>query len=249
MNLRGSMLFVFFAVSFSARTGRAVVFSPIKLELSPSGAGTTGTFVVQNNTKAREAIEIFAAVRAMDVDGKETNPEADDKFLIYPPQMVLAPGEERNVRVTWVGDPTPRMELAFRLICEQLPVNLAIRRNNVGGNVRLLVRYSASVYIVPKGVRHEVVVDSVTNQKNDKGASTLAITLHNRGKAHALLKDLVVRVIAGGSKIPITLTNEQIQSMYGENILAESKRRFVLPWPNNLPVAQLKVEIDFDRRQ
>jgi fimbrial chaperone protein len=244
----GLILFVFCVGSLSARSGHALIFNPIKLELSPSGPGATGTFVVQNNTKAREAIEIFAAVRAMDLDGKETNPEAEDNFLVYPPQMVLAPGEERNVRVTWIGDRTPRKELAFRLICEQLPVSLAVRQNNVGGNIRLLVRYSASVYIIPKGVQNDVVVAAVSNQKSDKGADTLVITLENKGKAHALLKDLVVRLTPPGSKIPITLTKEHTQAMNGENILAESKRRFVLPWPDKLPVAPVKVEIDFDRR-
>jgi len=225
---------------------QAVTFKPIKVELSPSGAGATATFVVQNNTAAPNAIQIFTAERAMDLDGLETNPEAEEFFLVYPSQMVLEPGEVRNVRVTWIGDPNPAKELAFRLICEQLPINLEVIQGDVGGQLRILVRYSASVYIVPKGATPDVVVESAAHQKAEGAPDELVVTLHNQGTAHTMLTGATLHVTSATANATVVLSEAQLAGLDGENILADSQRRFVMPWPQGLPVGEVHAQLTFD---
>ena len=59
------------------------------------------------------------------LDGIETNQDANDDFIVYPPQLIVPPGTQQVIRVTWIGEPEPPIELAYRLIAEQLPINLS----------------------------------------------------------------------------------------------------------------------------
>jgi fimbrial chaperone protein len=227
--------------------------SPIRLDLAPAGPGATGHFLVRNTGKARVAVEFSLAERAVDLDGKESNPPAGDRFLLYPPQVVLEPDETRRIRVTWIGDREPERELAFRLVCEQLPVDLVPARDTQGAHVRLMMRYLASVYVVPPKARSAVIVDSVSRVEREDGTPGLAIALQNQGNRHAMLRDVSIHLFSGnGNDVPgrpdTVLSGPQLPGLLGENILAGQRRRFVLPWPESLAPDAEQAELVFERR-
>lgn len=231
----------------------ALTLRPAKVDLAPTGAGATGTFVVQNNSGARIAVELYMAERRVDVDGTETMTRTDEGFLLYPAQVVLDPGETRNVRVSWAGDPNPPRELAYRLVCEQLPVDLTPQVAASGAHIRVLVRYVGSVYVVPKAVRSDVVVESASSEADGQVSTKLKVVLDNRGTAHALLKGLTLRLVpvtpdgTAPRNAGILLSGDGLKGIYGENILAQTKRRFLVAWPEAIPVGPVRVEIEFDR--
>jgi fimbrial chaperone protein len=145
---------------------------------------------------------------------------------VFPAQVVLQPGQVQTVRVQYVGVAALDRERAFRLIAEQLPIDVGQAPQN-GGRMRLLVKYVASVYVVPANVKAVLAVTD-TRLVSEGSARWLQVTVNNEGNTRKILKDLKVEV-AG-----VTLAGEQLKGMEGENVLARTTRVFRVPAPAGL---------------
>ena len=218
--------------------------SPSSLTLEPSGSRSTGSFQVRSTGNQPVAVEIRVTERQMDLNGRETRPDAEDDFVIYPPQILLQPGQVQTVRVTWLGEPNPGYELPFRLIAEQLPIAFdepEVEVTTVVVRISALYNYVASLYVAPRGVSSNVVLESVSHQ-NINGQDALVVQFHNQGTAHKLLTGLHLTLQAGGQTV--TLSPEQLQGVSGENLLAQNQRQFTVPWPAGLPVGPVTATFD-----
>ncbi|NJN49341.1 MAG: molecular chaperone [Alkalinema sp. RL_2_19] len=183
---------------------------PISRVFTPTGANATQSYEIKNTTKELLAIEVSTAKRSMDLQGKETLTSADEDFMIYPPQILLKPGESQTVRVTWLGDPQPQHELAYRLIAEQLPIDLdqpAAKPTSKQGSakVKLTMRYEGSLYIRPSLAAADVIVEQIATQQNGTEAM-LAVTLHNRGTSRAILTNAQLQLTDGQQSHTLTAT-------------------------------------------
>ena len=217
---------------------------PIRMEFEPAGRGANQAFRLENDSSNSVPVQISMLTRQMDLDGMETNAPAEDDFLVYPPQVLLKPKQVQTVRVKWLGNPKPQKELAYRILAEQLPVDLDKEKPS-GSKINLLVRYLGAVYIVPKGAKADVVLESAVPKNNSESKRGIELVLHNQGTAHAILSDLRLKIQAGGKTIE--LGAEALPKMAGENLLAGQKRRFALPWPEGLPDEPLRVSFDFSK--
>ena len=210
---------------------------PISQEFDPTGRGANQVFQVENDREEPVTVTIAMAKRVVDIDGGETHEETDD-FTVFPTEIILQPKTSRVVRVQWIGEPAPASELSYRIIAEETPLNM--RRDTPGASVFLTVRYIGSIYIVPKGARHKLVVASA----GSVDGSRLEVVLENQGNRHAIVDNPSLTVTAGG----VTKTIEGsvlAKTLTGENILAGSKRRIVLPWPAGLPVGAVTAELKY----
>src|SRR5687768_8848381 len=102
----------------------AMQLQPLSRVFVPSGSGATQSFEIINDGSERIAVEVSIASLSRDEDYAEINEAADDDFLVYPSQLVLPAGRRQTIRVTWLGDPRPTRELTYRIIVEQLPIEL-----------------------------------------------------------------------------------------------------------------------------
>ena len=231
----------------------AVLFalSPMVSQFEPVGRGASQAFQVVNGSEDEPvSVEMYVVTRAYDLDGKEINnrEQAEDDFLIYPSQMILQPGEAQTVRVSWLGEAEPEKEFAFRLIAEQIPgVTDTETTRSQGREISLttLVRYAASVYITPNNVASDVSVESATHQKNAQGKDELVLMLQNRGTAHEVLADVTYTLtpkVQPDKAITIPLEN-----IPTTNLLAGDRRRFVVPWPKDLPVGDISATINLEQ--
>jgi fimbrial chaperone protein len=224
---------------------------PMSRVFTPSGTGATQSYEVVNDSKEALAVEISVVKRQMDITGTENYSEADDDFVIYPPQILLKPSEKQTVRVTWLGDSNPKQELAYRLVAQQLPVELQpsqINQKAPVGQVKVLMRYMGSLFVRPQNVQPKLVLDDIKRQKNNKGGDELAITLHNQGNARAVLKNFSLHVTAKG-QTTVHLNPKQLESMNNAVVLAGSKRRFVIPCPSDFPAGEVSAAFDFEREK
>ena len=236
-----------FLVLANINPALAFQLSPISQVFEPIGSNATKSYEVINDGDERIAVEVSVVERDMDIDGQEFYTSADEDFLIYPPQMILGPQEVQTVRVTWLGDPQPSEELAYRLVAEQLPINLVDPSAEVvdrpTGSIQILMRYLGSLYVRPDNVEADVQLVSVENMTNEVGEAQVAITLTNQGTASARLRDLQVTLDAQGNQVE--LAPEQLEGMAGHVILAGHQRRFVLPRPTNLPSGPLTAIFEY----
>ncbi len=234
---------------FAPTSAGAFKLTPIEMTFQPVGRGATRTFQITNAHDQPIAVEIRLAAREMTLSGEDRLSDAEDSFAVFPAQAIVLPGKSQTVRVQWLGDPAPERELAFRMLAEQLPIDLN-RDASDGAHLKLLVRYIASVYVAPKGVAADVVLESAERKTAAGGAALLAVVLRNRGTAHSLLRSLTLTATGqapGGSEVSVALTAEQLDGMIGQNLLAGHRREFILPWPAKLDEGPVAVSFDYAR--
>ncbi|MEC4593871.1 MULTISPECIES: fimbrial biogenesis chaperone [Nitrospirillum] len=207
---------------------------PIEMDMEPSGRGATQIFRVENDGKDPVAIDVKVMARGMDQDGQDVLTDAEDSFAIVPEQIILQPGENQSIRVQWSGDPKPAKELPFRLVAEQLPIDLGGTPVQ-GGQVKLLVKYVASLYVVPEGAKPKLTVVSAGPKPATAPATgtVMEVVVRNDGTSRQVMRDLEVTAQVNGKTV--TLRKEQLTGMVGENVLAGVTRRFHIPWPADLP--------------
>ena len=234
---RWFFLFLFLSFFHSAW---AFKLTPMTSVFRPGGPEATQTFSIENEGAEKIAVQISMAQRKMDLHGNETHPEADDDFVVYPSQVILQPKSRRSVRITWVSKKAVMIELPYRIIAEQLAIEGLKPKKTRGAAIDLLLKYEGSVYIRPNNVKPEVIVEKV-EYKQKKGKEYLLIDLWNRGTAHQLLNDPVLKVSSDKSNIELKVN--ELTVLNGQNVLAKSKRRFLIPWPKDLKKIKLKAEI------
>jgi fimbrial chaperone protein len=218
-------------LSFPAHAFR---LEPMVLSLPLTKPQASGTFAVENNTKQKIAVEFRVKKRLIDENGKEDRPDATG-FLVFPEQMALAPGEKRNVRVTWTGETLPAQEEAYRLIATQLPVDFSPNAATQGAQLKFLLEYVASLYLVPPQAKPKM---KVVKQAVSKGGM-LEVLVANEGTAHFLLDRMEIGFRSGkkeGKPDPKVL-----QELRTENLLPGNRRWLRMPLPKGFSDPQVSV--------
>jgi fimbrial chaperone protein len=210
--------------------------------MTPQGAGANQTFQLENDSDAPVAVQVSIAHREVSTDGKETLTDAEADFAVFPAQVVLLAHETRSVRVQWLGDPAPKVELPYRIIAEQLPVTLSIGPDK-GAHISVVVRYEGALYVQSPGVRPAVAVTGAEPASGADNQRKLAIDVTNRGTAHAVIYNPTLVAESGGKSL--TLKTDQLDGLAGQNVLAGHSRRFLVPWPAGLPIGPVRVTLDF----
>lgn len=232
---------------FVTSTANAFRFSPFRSKFEPVGPESNQLFLVENNTSEPVSVQIRIANRKIDVDGGETMVDNEKDFAVFPAQMILQSHSSRSVRVQWVGDPNLKEEIAYRIIAEQLPVNLSQTKPKAS-SVHFLVAYRGALFVTPTGLTHNVTLDFLGVPQDPLHKGMIELVLHNRGTQHALLRGLKLTVTddQGNS---VTLEDEKaLKGMIDETILAKQRRQFFLPWPKGLHGTPKKAEFSFDKR-
>lgn len=222
-------------------------FAPIIASLAPSGQGATGSFIVTNAETTKLAVQITIVPREPDLNGKEEYKESDkidETFRIFPNQIVLDPKGTRTVRVTYIGNPQLKSELSFRIIAEELPVDLDDPNKvytKAVAKITLSTRYIGSLYVTPKTAKPEIAVEA---KKSETASNDLILDITNNGTAHQIYRKPTVKIFAKATGKELILSDEEIKPLMSQNILAGRTRRFTLPWPKGVAPGPLKVTLD-----
>lgn len=226
----------------------AFQFEPITQDFSPSGINSRRNFQVINPSENPIAVKVSMVYREMDLYGEETLTDASEVFFVFPSQVVVAPESTQTIRVQWLGNPEVSIEQAFRIIAEQLPVN--INRNQTG--VNFLIAYHGSIYVVPEKFSFGVEVVSVQKGNNSEGEDILQIELKNTGNTHMILENPVIKLSYSSlldSDKELTLSDDALIGLANENILAGKNRVFSVPWPNGLTDGNLNATLILDPKR
>jgi len=231
----------------SIEEAQAFRFSPFRARFAPSGPGANQLFSVENNADTPATVQISVVTREADVDGTEKNSAAENDFAIYPAQLILQPGEQRSVRIQWLGAPDLKTERAYRVVAEQLPVNLN-RDQPHTSQVKFLTTYRAALFVTPAGLSQEVVLDFFGREYDTQHDKFIEVVFHNRGTQHALLRDLKLEM-KDDANHTVTLSGEkQLQGLTGEGVLTGHRRRFLLPWPTEMTGKLTTINFSYDKQ-
>lgn len=217
--------------------------TPIIATVAPSGPKATVSFTAENTTDAKAPIQISVYHRLPDEEGNEkyeTAQDASDLFQIIPSQIILNPKEKRTIRVTYVGEPRIKGEMAFRIISEEFPINVSDPtkvKDKTMASIAILSKYIGSLYVKPDGTTPNLVADVSRDAKENK----MVLLIKNKGTEHTILKDIKYKVITDSDKKEYAMPDESIQAIGNQNILAGKTRKFTIPWPKGIPATPVKV--------
>lgn len=222
-------------------------FAPVIANVAPAGQGATTSFTVTNLDVTKLAVQVTIVPREPDLDGKENYKESDkidEIFRIYPSQLVLDPKGSRTVRVTYTGTPDIKSELAFRIIAEELPVDLddpSKVYTKAVAKITLSTRYIGSLYVTPKLAKPDV---KIVATRSSTTPPTLTLEITNVGTAHQVYRKPIVKVAPQSGGKEIQLSEEETKPLMSQNILAGFTRRYNLPWPKEISSSSVKVTVE-----
>jgi fimbrial chaperone protein len=202
-------------------------------------------FYLENDSDQPIAIQVSIATREMDSKGIEKNTVVKDDFSFYPSQIIIPSNEKRSVKVSYMGSEKPKKELCYRLIAEQLPIDLDKNKKNKK-SIKVLLRYVAALYVSDEeNFKSEISMKSLSS--DDKN---IIFTIENKGNKHQVLSDLNLKFFDEKSKTETILSAEDLKGVSGENILPNSERQFIFPrigkFQNIHPTDKVKISFDKD---
>lgn len=211
----------------------AYQFSPLEQVFQPSGAESTKTYTIVNDSNDSIAISISAQIRDQDAQGNEINTPADAYFSIVPNKLVVPPQSSWVVRVQYRGPRTVTNELSFRLKAEQIPYSQG-KSSTDKGMFNFLYIYTTSLYVLPSKTVENVMVKSIAPSVAEDGSQTMAVTVTNVGTVHQLLVSSVLEVKDSTGNSVVLQGAEALPTLDGMNLLAKKSVTKQVPWPETL---------------
>ncbi|MEX2443529.1 MAG: fimbria/pilus periplasmic chaperone [Alkalispirochaeta sp.] len=194
---------------------------PMTQTMDAAGEPPRTTFQVRNTTDAPIAVQMRVTSRRIDSSGTEYNDDASEELQIFPSQLILRPGQIQTVRVRWTGAPVTSEERAFRVVAEQLPVNLD-GDNQESTGISMMLRYRAALYVRPPEATADVTVTELDVQEE-----VVRVRVENRGTAHQLLAEGSLLVQSGEQQR--RLDAREIDAVATVNLLPGNERWISIP--------------------
>lgn len=211
----------------------AFQFSPLEQTFAPSGANSTKTYTIVNDSDDSIAVEISALTRDLDIAGKEKNENATAYFSIVPSKVILRPQSSQIVRVQYRGPRTVPTELSFRLRAEQIPYSKG-RATEGQSMFNFLYVYTTSLYISPSRSIVKVEVPQAKPLLTPEGQQVMALTVSNPGTIHQILNGVKIEVINNATRQSVVYEGAALGFVNGLNLLAGKTVAVQVPWPQNM---------------
>lgn len=220
-----SLFILLFFISFSVN---AFEFTPSVMNYGPKGRTATQKYTIHNSLSVTTAVEIKAMLREIDMDGKETLIPTEH-FSIYPKLLKMKAGETRVIKVTYNGKHDLNQEQSYRIIAEQLSVDLkkkVAKKNETSVAINFLYKYETSAYVTPENAAPQVEVENY--KLGGTNNNTLEVVFKNTGNAHQVFQDWKLEVeTSEGKQI---LDKKNTPELNDFNLLAGNKFRLKIPW-------------------
>ena len=232
----------------------AYQFSPLEQTFGVSGAETTKTYTIVNDSDDSIAVTISALIRDQDGNGKEVNQPATNYFSIQPSKVIVKAQSSQIIRVQYRGPKTVTNELSFRIKAEQIAYNKG-RQNTDSGMFNFLYNYIAVLYkepeltpivrvlgltVVVAGVKSVLVPEPSTDATGKETiiqVPRLAVTVSNQGTIHQLLLGAELTVSDSAGNTVVLNTKDQLGDLLGMNVLAKKRVTINIPMPEGISTA------------
>jgi fimbrial chaperone protein len=211
-------------------------FAPMSQTIELTNDRQAVQFFLENDSPASMAVELTIKERSMDQAGNE-NLAASEEVKVFPPQVIIPAGEKRAIRVSYSGTKDLKIEKNYRVIAEQLPLNVDAKTKEKAG-IQMLMKYVAALYVAPANAKSDLKI--LSHAANGK---VIKLLIENSGTRHQLLNAPVLKYSVKDKKHEIKA--EELQGLAGENVLAGTKREFVIKSTKSIP-ADAKLELKFN---
>lgn len=214
-----------------ASSGWTLTLEPLSHVFGASPAQRVHTYRVTNTQEQEIAVRINVTTRDHQPDGTEMRSDASGDWLVFPARVALAPGQTQAVRVQYTGAGSLQRERAYRIIAEQLPINIREGEQRTGINV--LFRYEGSMYVRTGRFAPDVRLVHAERHFQDGVFQGIRVRFTNQGNTHAILHNLQLQLTlrneSGDLQDQAVFNEEDLRILGGRNILAGATLEEVLP--------------------
>jgi fimbrial chaperone protein len=227
-------------------SANAMGVSPLQVELQSAGTTSRGTLTVSNSSLAALPVDMTIKRMTQDENGvRKYHDDAQNEFLILPPQAMIPPGGSQVFRVQWVGEPMLAQSKSFMLFANQVPVKLP---NNTSG-VQMVSSMGAMINVAPpQSVADLRVVTTSIEVDKKTGKRHPVIVVENPTKTHALLPKAAINLQAGSWQE--RYAPDQLLSTVGIGLVPPGQRRkFVLPAVVPQGVASVQASVEYGAKR
>ncbi len=231
-------------IVFFTNISYAFKFSPMSVGIDLSKNEKHSVVFLENDSSAPIAIEVTLAKRVMDINGSETHPIEENNLQAYPSQLIIPPFEKRSVKISYTGTTEINDELSYRIIAEQLPIEIE-KKNKGKMNVKILLRYIGALYVFNDKMEANIKLKSKKIEKEK-----MEFVVANEGGKHQLLTNLKLKLKKDKEK-EVIIDSSNLKLFTGENILAKSERLFTVSKTKELSNLNdsYEVELVFDKEK
>jgi fimbrial chaperone protein len=249
-----------------ANAQSSVGVEPLLLEVQP---GASAAMRMRNNGQSPSTVEVRVFERMIDENGLQTRREADDDFIIFPPQAVV-PAQSLQVFRVQPINPAEAKSRSYFVSIRQVPVVLPNTGTEGAAQVQLLFAFDSAVHIVPKGATAKPVLVSTSPGKVTLQIATgerrklegggdepviapkefpaVTMTVRNDGNKFFYLQNMQFKgswTDTAGVKHDLPAYSvDQIINAAGVTLVPPgSTRRFSLPLPEGAQMASAQIEM------
>ena len=179
---------------------------PLFLEVRP---GQSAAIRARNSSDQVSTVELIVNERMVDENGVQTRVEADNDFILFPPQAALEPSSVQVFRLQSII-PNLTESKSYFVTVKQVPVQL---EPTEGGGARLQVvfAFDSAVHVVPNGAKADPQILSVAMDTTIVEVETGEFTTTEDGGQRPVIKQEEVPAVA------ITLRNDGNKYFYLQN--------------------------------
>lgn len=156
--------------------------TPMRMQLVPAAGQRSGVVSVRNTRDRDLPFEVVVLRRFTAADGTETTEPANDDFIIFPPQAIVAQGASQSIRFEYVGEPNLTESRVYILDVREVPVTPP----GFSG-ILTVYNFGVAVYVKPVGASADLDVGPAA-----RDGDLLTFEVRNLGNDFAVLSRRVV---------------------------------------------------------
>ena len=229
-------------LAFAPTAVEAARVSPMIVEVQPLGRGSIARILLTNDGQGEYPVEVQMFSGEISETGELSLTPADEDFLLFPAQIVVAPQSQQVFRVQYIGDPELAASKIYYMQIRQIPVDL----NPGESQLQVVVNFNVLINVIPDGAKAEPVFEIVGPASVD-GVEGVQVRLQNQGTRYFTAGTSSWQIDAtatDGSTVALELTPEEVAQLIGVGVVAPGRARlFFIPTEKALEEGTIQVSI------
>ena len=200
-------------------------------------------FSVYNPTKEPVAVN-FNIMKLVNNQNNKEQREPTQKLSFYPSQFVLTAQETKKVRVRYMSNSLPDTEEVYRVIAQELNVNVNdqvadIPTNGVKAKVKMRLTYEGLLLVHKADSYNKLAIQSFKEISSNGNTRVIELTISNSGNASDVPNLYSYNFIVTINNKEYKLTEDDVKHAEFRRILAEQSNTFRLP-NVKLPIGKIE---------
>jgi fimbrial chaperone protein len=229
--------------AFLPAVAHAMSVSPMHIEMTSVGKSGRSQFAVTNSGTTPMPVE--TAIKRLEIDETGVSHEtvANDDFLVFPAQVMIAPGASQVFRVQWVGEPNLAKSQSYIVAVNQIP----LKQTRSQSTVQVVMAFGIVIDVAPPVGRTNLKLVRTGTTLDKHGKRHATVTIENSSNVHGLLEAASLRFTSGAWSRTY-LPGELAQGI-GIGIIQPGRRR-TFTMPDILPdgAGALQAKLDYPQR-